>query len=164
MKKMGKLPMAEIGGALVGAVASKVVGNLIEKSLPNLSPTIRGGIIAAGGALLASQKSPLLKGAGLAMVSVGGAELAAAFLPAGLSGIDDIFVSAPADQSILSAPADQSILSGFEDGINEFIGEDYSMNGDDGMNGDDFSMNGDDGMNGDEYIGEDYQINGEFES
>ena len=157
MKKMGKLPMAEIGGALVGAVASKVVGNLIEKSLPNLSPTIRGGIIAAGGALLASQKSPLLKGAGLAMVSVGGAELAAAFLPAGLSGIDDIFVSSPADQSILSAPADQSILSGYDDGINEFIG-------DDGMNGDDFSMNGDDGMNGDEYIGEDYQINGEFEN
>jgi len=158
MKKMGKLPMAEIGGALVGAVASKVVGNLIEKSMPNLSPTIRGGIIAAGGALLASQKSPLLKGAGLAMVSVGGAELAAAFLPAGLSGIDDIFVSAPADQSILSAPADQSILSGMDDSINEFIGEDYSMNGDD------FSMNGDDGMNGDEYIGEDYQINGEFEN
>ena len=145
MKKLkGKLPMAEIGGALAGAIASKVVGNLIEKNLPNVSPTIRGGIVAAGGALLAMQKSPVLKGAGLAMVSVGGFELASAFLPAGLSGIDDLFVSAPADQSILSAPADQSILSAPEY-LNDYIGED--------------SMNG-----SDEYLGEDYQINGEDEN
>jgi hypothetical protein len=159
MKKMGKLPMAEIGGALVGAIASGYVKKLITKSAPDLDPKIKGVVIAGAGAFLAMQKSPLLKGAGLAMVSVGGVELANAFLPdAGLSGMDDLFVSAPADQSILSAPADQSILSGYDDGINEFIGEDYSINGDD------FSMNGDDGMNGDEYIGEDYQINGEFEN
>lgn len=145
----GKLPMAEIGGALAGAIASKVVGNLIEKSLPNVSPTIRGGIVAAGGALLAMQKSPVLKGAGLAMVSVGGFELASAFLPAGLSGVDDLFVSAPADQSILSAPADQSILSEPYYVNGEYLGEDYAINGDDNINGDG------------EYLGEDYAMNGE---
>ena len=146
--KSGKLPIAEIGGALAGAVATGIVKKLLDKSAPDLSPTIKGAIITAGGAFLAMQKSPVMKGAGLAMVSVGGYDLVSAFLPAGVSGIDDIFLSAPADQSVLSAPADQSILSGMDD---------YAING-----MDDYSINGDDyAINGEEMIGEDYAINGE---
>ena len=152
-KKSGKFPVAEIGGALAGAVATGIVKKLLDKSAPNLSPTIKGAIITGSGAFLAMQKSPVVKSAGLAMVSVGGYDLVSAFFPAGLSGIDDIFLSAPADQSILSAPADQSILSG---------GDDYAINGDDSMNGDFDSMNGDfDAMSGDEISGDDYAINGE---
>ena len=152
-KKSGKFPVAEIGGALAGAVATGIVKKLLDKSAPDLSPTIKGAIITGAGAFLAMQKSPVVKGAGLAMVSVGGYDLVSAFLPAGMSGIDDIFLSAPADQSILSAPADQSILSG---------GDDYAINGDDSINGDFDSMNGDfDPMSGDEISGDDYAINGE---
>jgi len=151
--KMSKFPIAEIGGALAGALATGVVKNILEKNAPNLSPTVKAVLITGGGAFFAMQKSPLLKGAGLAMVSVGGYDLVKAFMPGGMSGIDDIFLSAPADQSILSAPADQSILSGVDD---------YAINGDfDSMNGED-SINGDfDTMNGEEMIGEDYAINGE---
>lgn len=124
MKKLAKkMPLGEIGGALAGAIASGVVKNLLEKSAPNLSPVVRSVVITGGGAFLAMQKSPILKGAGLAMVTVGGFDLAKAFLPnmfESMSGVDDIFLSAPADQSILSAPADQSILS---------APDDYSING-----------------------------------
>jgi hypothetical protein len=151
-KKMGGLPIQEIGGALAGAVATGLVKKLLDKSAPDLSPTIKGAVITAGGAFLAMQKSPLLKGAGLAMVSVGGYDLVSAFLPAGMSGIEDVFMSAPADQSILSAPADQSILSGGDD----YMGEDYSINGDE-------FMGEDNSINGDEFMGEDYSINGENE-
>jgi len=134
--------MAEIGGAFAGAIASGFVKNLLKKQAPDLDPKIKSLVIAGGGAFLAMQKSPLLKGAGLAMVSVGGYDLAAAFLPDLISGVDDIFVSAPADQSILSAPADQSILS---------APEEYAINGEEFV------------INGEEYMGEDYQINGESE-
>jgi hypothetical protein len=144
--KKSTFPMAEVGGALAGAVATGLVKKLLDKSAPDLSPTIKGAVITAGGAFLAMQKSPMLKGAGLAMVSVGGYDLVSAFLPGGISGIEDIFINAPADQSILSAPADQSILSSPE----------YYINGEE-MNGEDFSINGE------EMIGEDYQINGEDE-
>jgi hypothetical protein len=160
-KKSGKFPIAEVGGALAGAIATGLVKKLLDKNAPDLSPTIKGAIITGAGAFLAMQKSPVVKGAGLAMVSVGGYDLVSAFLPAGISGVDDIFLSAPADQSILSAPADQSILSGGDDyAIN---GDFDSMNGDfDSMNGDFDSMNGDfDAMSGDELIGEEYSINGD---
>ena len=50
----------------------------------------------------------------------------------GIGNVDEVFLSAPADQSILSLPADQSVLSGEDD----FIGEDQFMNSDmDFMNG-----------------------------
>jgi hypothetical protein len=148
MKKSKKmnLPVAEIGGALAGAVATGIVKNLLEKSAPNLSPMIRGAVVTGAGAFLAIQKSPVLKGAGLAMVSVGGYDLVKAFMPNAIGAIDDIFVSAPADQMILSAPADQSVLSGADDySINgdEFMGEsDYSINGEEFMEADEYSING----------------------
>lgn len=148
MKKSKKmnLPIMEIGGALAGAVATGVVKNLLDKSAPNLSPMIKGAVVTGAGAFIAMQKSPLLKGAGLAMVSVGGYDLVKAFMPNAIGAIDDIFVSAPADQYILSAPADQSVISG----------EEY-------MGADEYSINGDDSINGsDEYMGADeYSINGE---
>jgi hypothetical protein len=149
MKKSKKMnfPVAEIGGALAGAVATGIVKNLLEKSAPNLSPMVRGAVVTGAGAFLAIQKSPLLKGAGLAMVSVGGYDLVKAFMPNAIGAIDDIFVSAPADQSVLSAPADQSVLS---------AADDYSINGEDFMGESDYSINGEDSM------GEsDYSINGE---
>lgn len=148
MKKSKKmsLPLAEIGGALAGAVATGVVKNLLEKSAPNLSPMIKGAVVTGAGAFIAMQKSPLLKGAGLAMVSVGGYDLVKAFMPDTIGAIDDIFVSLPADQSVLSLPADQSVLSGADD---------YSINGEVYLGADDYSINGE------EYMGEDYSINGE---
>jgi hypothetical protein len=157
-KKMS-LPLAEIGGALAGAVATGIVKNILEKNAPNLSPMVRGAVVTAGGAFLATQKSPLLKGAGLAMVSVGGYDLVKAFMPDTMGAIDDIFMSSPADQSLLSSPADQSLLSGADD---------YAINGDDFMGADDYAINGDDfmgadeGINGEDFIGaDDYSINGE---
>jgi len=146
MKKSKKsnLPVMEIGGALVGAVATGIVKNLLEKS--GLNPTIRGAVVTGAGAFLAIQKSPVLKGAGLAMVSVGGYDLVKAFMPNAIGAIDDIFVSAPADQMILSAPADQSIISG-----DEFMGEMDSINGDEFMGESDYSINGDEFMGADEY-------------
>jgi len=161
MKKSKKmsLPLAEIGGALAGAVATGIVKNILEKNAPNLSPMVRGAVVTAGGAFLATQKSPLLKGAGLAMVSVGGYDLVKAFMPDTMGAIDDIFMSSPADQSLLSSPADQSLLSGADDyAINgdDFMGaDDYAINGDDFMGADD-SMNGDESMNGTD----DYSMNG----
>jgi len=146
--KSGKLPIGEIGGALAGAIAAGFVKKILIKSAPDLSPTIKGAVITGAGAFLAMQKSPIMKGAGLAMVSVGGLELVNAFMPDALGGIEDIFLSAPADQSILSAPADQSILSGMDD---------YAINGDDSINGDDYAINGDDyAINGDDSIGEEF--------
>jgi hypothetical protein len=150
--KKSNLPVMEIGGALAGAVATGIVKNLLEKSAPNLSPMVRGAVVTGAGAFLAIQKSPLLKGAGLAMVSVGGYDLVKAFMPNAIGAIDDIFVSAPADQMVLSAPADQSVISG-----DEFMGEsDYSINGDEFMGESDYSINGDEFMGADEY-----SINGE---
>jgi hypothetical protein len=148
MKKSKKsnLPVMEIGGALAGAVATGIVKNLLEKSAPNLSPMVRGAVVTGAGAFLAIQKSPLLKGAGLAMVSVGGYDLVKAFMPNAIGAIDDIFVSAPADQMILSAPADQSVISG-----DEFMGEMDSINGDEFMGESDYSINGDEFMGADEY-------------
>lgn len=147
MKKSKKmsLPLAEIGGALAGAVATGLVKNLLEKTAPNLSPMVKGAVVTGAGAFIAMQKSPLLKGAGLAMVSVGGYDLVKAFMPDTIGAIDDIFLSLPADQSVLSLPADQSVLSGYDDTIN---GEVY-------LGADDYSINGE------EYMGEDYTINGE---
>lgn len=147
MKKSKKmsLPLAEIGGALAGAVATGLVKNLLEKTAPNLSPMVKGAVVTGAGAFIAMQKSPLLKGAGLAMVSVGGYDLVKAFMPDTIGAIDDIFLSLPADQSVLSLPADQSVLSGYDDSIN---GEVY-------LGADDYSINGE------EYMGEDYTINGE---
>jgi hypothetical protein len=141
MKKSKKnsLPIMEIGGALAGAVATGVVKNLLEKSAPNLSPMIKGAVVTGAGAFIAMQKSPLLKGAGLAMVSVGGYDLVKAFMPNAIGAIDDIFVSAPADQYILSAPADQSVISGDD----VFLGENDSINGDEFMGADEYSINGD---------------------
>ena len=152
MKKSKKmnLPIMEIGGALAGAVATGVVKNLLDKSAPNLSPMIKGAVVTGAGAFIAMQKSPLLKGAGLAMVSVGGYDLVKAFMPNAIGAIDDIFVSAPADQIVLSAPADQSVISG-----DVFLGEMDSINGDDFMG----EM---DSINGEEFMGADeYSINGD---
>jgi len=147
MKKSKKsnLPVMEIGGALVGAVATGIVKNLLEKS--GLNPTIRGAVVTGAGAFLAIQKSPVLKGAGLAMVSVGGYDLVKAFMPNAIGAIDDIFVSAPADQMILSAPADQSIISGDD----VFLGEMDTINGEEFMGADEYSINGEEFMGADEY-------------
>jgi len=151
-KKMS-LPLAEIGGALAGAVATGIVKNILEKNAPNLSPMVRGAVVTTGVAFLATQKSTLLKGAGLAMVSVGGYDLVKAFMPDTMGAIDDIFMSSPADQSVLSSPADQFILSGADE---------YAINGDDFMGADDYAINGDDSMNGEDFMGaDDYSINGE---
>ena len=154
MKKSKKmnLPVMEIGGALAGAIATGLVKKVLEKSAKDLDPKIQGAIVTGIGAFIAMQKSPILKGAGLAMVSVGGYDLVKAFIPDSIGAIEDIFVSAPADQMILSAPADQSIISGDD----VFLGEMYSIKGEEFMGESDYSINGEEFMGADEY-----SINGE---
>ena len=124
---MSKLPLQEVLGVIAGAVAANLVTKAVDKAMPTGSPVIKSLIPVAAGVFLATQKNPLVKGAGFGMVAKGGSALVDAFLPNAVGQIDDLFMNGdddmlglPADQSILSLPADQSILSGMdEDGIME---------------------------------------------
>jgi len=126
-KMMSKLPLQEVLGVIAGAVAANLVTKAVDKAMPTGSPVIKSLIPVAAGVFLATQKNPLVKGAGFGMVAKGGSALVDAFLPNAVGQVDDLFMNGdddmlglPADQSILSLPADQSILSGMdEDGINE---------------------------------------------
>jgi len=138
-KKM-KLPINEALGVIAGAVAAGIVSKLINDNAPTMQPQLKALIPIGAGILLAGNKNTILKGVGYGMVGKGGSDLAASLLPGSITGVDDVFLSSPADQSILSAPMDQSILSGGDDFMN---GDDEFMNGDDYMNGDDEFMNGD---------------------
>jgi len=135
-----KFPTTQILGVVAGSVAAGVVEKLVSKFLPTASPTVKALVPVAAGVFLAMQKNAIVKGAGFGMVAAGGSALVNAFMPAGVTGVDEFFVSemdeinayddylnAPADQSILSAPADQSILSGFA--AEEMNGFDGEMNG-----------------------------------
>jgi hypothetical protein len=147
-KSKMKLPINEVLGVVAGSVAAGFVAKIVNDKLPNLSDAFKALIPIGAGVILAGNKNAIIKGAGFGMVAKGGADLARTLLPNTIGGVDDIFLSSPADQSILSSPADQSILSGDFDMNGDFdmIGED--MNGDFEMNGDD--MNGDFEMNGEE--------------
>ena len=125
-KSKMKLPINEVLGVVGGAVAAGFVANLVEKNLPNVPTTVKSLIPIGAGIFLAGNKNVILRGVGYGMVAKGGSDLAAAFIPA-IGNVDDIFLSAPADQSILSLPADQSVLSGDDD----FISEVDEMNGED---------------------------------
>jgi hypothetical protein len=143
----GKFPVTQILGVVAGSVAAGLVGKLVSKFMPTASGTVKALVPVAAGVFLAMQKNEILKGAGFGMVAAGGSALVDAFMPAGVTGIDDYFLSEaddmigeyddmmglPADQSILSMPADQSILSGYDDemGLN---GEEDFMNAYDGGN------------------------------
>ena len=124
---MSKLPLQEVLGVIAGAVAANLVTKAVDKAMPTGSPVIKSLIPVAAGVFLATQKNPLVKGAGFGMVAKGGSALVDAFLPNAMGQVDDLFMNGdddmlglPADQSILSLPADQSILSGMdEDGIME---------------------------------------------
>ena len=124
---MSKLPLQEVLGVIAGAVAANLVTKAVDKAMPTGSPVIKSLIPVAAGVFLATQKNPLVKGAGFGMVAKGGSALVDAFLPNTMGQVDDLFMNGdddllglPADQSILSLPADQSILSGMdEDGIME---------------------------------------------
>lgn len=126
-KMMSKLPLQEVLGVIAGAVAANLVTKAVDKAMPTGSPVIKSLIPVAAGVFLATQKNPLVKGAGFGMVAKGGSALVDAFLPNAVGQVDDLFMNGdddmlglPADQSILSLPADQSILSGMdEDGISE---------------------------------------------
>jgi hypothetical protein len=132
-KKM-KLPINEVLGVVAGAVAAGFVSKLVNDKMPNTPGYIKALIPIGAGIFLTGNKNAIIKGAGFGMVAKGGAELAGTLIP-GIGNIDEVFLSAPADQSILSLPADMSVLSG----------DDEFMNGDDEfMNGDDEFMNGDD--------------------
>jgi hypothetical protein len=126
-KMMSKLPLQEVLGVIAGAVAANLVTKAVDKAMPTGSPVIKSLIPVAAGVFLATQKNPLVKGAGFGMVAKGGSALVDAFLLNTMGQVDDLFMNGdddmlglPADQSILSLPADQSILSGMdEDGIME---------------------------------------------
>ena len=133
-----KLPINEVLGVVAGAVAAGFVTKFIDDKLPNLPGAVKSLIPIGAGIFLAGNKNTIVKGAGYGMVAKGGANLAASLLPGSVSGVDDIFLSAPADQSILSLPADQSVLSGDD----EMNGDEDFMNGDDEMNGNDDFMTG----------------------
>jgi hypothetical protein len=136
-KKKMKLPINEVLGVVAGAVAAGFVTKLVNDKLPNTPGYIKALIPIGAGIFLTGNKNTMLKGVGFGMVAKGGAELASTLIP-GIGNIDEVFLSAPADQSILSLPADQSILSGNDDFIN---GDEDFMNGDeDFMNGDEDFM------------------------
>jgi len=131
-KKM-KLPINEVLGVVAGAVAAGFVSKLVNDKMPNTPGYIKALIPIGAGIFLTGNKNAIIKGAGFGMVAKGGAELAGTLIP-GIGNIDEVFLSAPADQSILSLPADMSVLSGDDDFMN---GDDEFMNGDDEfMNGD----------------------------
>ena len=135
-KKM-KLPINEVLGVVAGAVAAVFVTKLVNDKLPNTPGYVKALIPIGAGIFLTGNKNVMLKGVGFGMVAKGGAELASTLIP-GIGNIDEIFLSAPADQSILSLPADMSVLSGNEDFMN---GDEDFMNGDeDFMNGDEDFM------------------------
>ena len=135
-KKM-KLPINEVLGVVAGAVAAGFVTKLVNDKLPNTPGYVKALIPIGAGIFLTGNKNVMLKGVGFGMVAKGGAELASTLIP-GIGNIDEIFLSAPADQSILSLPADMSVLSGNEDFMN---GDEDFMNGDeDFMNGDEDFM------------------------
>ena len=134
MKKNSKDTLTLALSIVGGAVAAKVLNGVIDKAMPDMDPKIISGIKLAGGFFLATQKSPMMKGLGYGVMAVGGAELAAAFIPSiGAPGNvdyflgegddddddDTVYLNAPADGSILSAPADGSILSERDDYENE---------------------------------------------
>ena len=135
-KKM-KLPINEVLGVVAGAVAAGFVTKLVNDKLPNTPGYIKALIPIGAGIFLTGNKNVMLKGVGFGMVAKGGAELASTLIP-GIGNIDEIFLSAPADQSILSLPAEMSVLSGDDDFIN---GDDEFINGDDEfMNGEEDFM------------------------
>jgi hypothetical protein len=134
-KSKMKLPIQEVIGVVTGAVAAGVVTKFVNDKFPNIPNSLKSLIPIGVGVFLAGNKNTIIRGAGFGMVAKGGSDLAAAFIP-NIAGVDDLFLSSPADQSVLSAPADMSLLSGYEDGIGEdYMGEDYM---------------------GEDYIGEDY--------
>ena len=124
-KKM-KLPINEVLGVVAGAVAAGFVSKLVNDKMPNTPGYIKALIPIGAGIFLTGNKNAIIKGAGFGMVAKGGAELAGTLIP-GIGNIDEVFLSAPADQSILSLPADMSVLSGDDDFMN---GDDEFMNGD----------------------------------
>jgi len=137
-KKKMKLPINEVLGVVAGAVAAGFVSKLVNDKMPNTPGYIKALIPIGAGIFLTGNKNTMLKGVGFGMVAKGGAELASTLIP-GIGNIDEVFLSAPADQSILSLPADQSVLSGNDDFINgedDFInGEDEFMNGEEDFMG-----------------------------
>jgi hypothetical protein len=136
-KKKMKLPINEVLGVVAGAVAAGFVSKLVNDKMPNTPGYIKALIPIGAGIFLTGNKNTMLKGVGFGMVAKGGAELASTLIP-GIGNVDEIFLSAPADQSILSLPADQSVLSGDDDFIN---GDDDFINGDDEfMNGEEDFM------------------------
>jgi len=136
-KKKMKLPINEVLGVVAGAVAAGFVTKLVNDKMPNTPGYIKALIPIGAGIFLTGNKNAIIKGAGFGMVAKGGAELATTLIP-GIGNIDEVFLSAPADQSILSLPADQSVLSGDDDFIN---GDDNFINGDDEfMSGDEEFM------------------------
>ena len=137
-KKKIKLPINEVLGVVAGAVAAGFVSKLVNDKMPNTPGYIKALIPIGAGIFLTGNKNAIIKGAGFGMVAKGGAELASTLIP-GIGNIDEVFLSAPADQSILSLPADMSVLSGNDDFINgedDFInGEDEFMNGEEDFMG-----------------------------
>ena len=125
-KSKMKLPINEVLGVVAGAVAAGFVSKLVNDKLPNVPNVVKSLIPIGAGIFLAGNKNVMLKGVGFGMVAKGGAELASSLIP-GIGNIDEVFLSAPADQSILSLPADMSVLSGDDEFMN---GDDEFMNGD----------------------------------
>ena len=127
-KSKMKLPINEVLGVVAGAVAAGFVSKLVNDKLPNVPGVVKALIPIGAGVFLTGNKNTMLKGIGFGMVAKGGAELASTLIP-GIGNVDEVFLSAPADQSILSLPADQSVLSGDDNFM--ISGDDDFMAGDD---------------------------------
>lgn len=98
---------------VAGAIGAKFVKNLAGKISEN--PKIKAAIPLVLGAILISQKSPAMQGVGSGMIAVGGADLAASFIPS-LNGIEDMDLS-----GVLNGTSDyindevNGVLNGYDD-------------------------------------------------
>jgi len=125
-KMKGKLPTNEILGIIAGSVAAGFAAKAVNQFLPTAPAPVKNLIPLGLGVFLATQKNPLVKGAGFGMIAKGAASIVEAF-GIGQPNVDEMFLSeaddflsSPADQSILSAPMDQAILSAMDDeGLSE---------------------------------------------
>ncbi len=121
-KKNTKIEFTQILGVIGGAVGAQILNKTVEKFAPDLNPLVKSVIPIGVGVFLSTQKNTMFKGVGYGLIGSGGVSLVNAFMPQGVTGIEEFFMDGPAGQDILSDPAGQDILSAAVDEEGNFIG------------------------------------------
>lgn len=106
-KKNTKIEFTQILGVIGGAVGAQILNKTVEKFAPDLNPLVKSVIPIGVGVFLSTQKNTMFKGVGYGLIGSGGVSLVNAFMPQGVTGIEDFFMDGPAGQDILSAAVDE---------------------------------------------------------